>query len=212
MTVWWSSINGHPSLTVGLGVASGLRPWVRPWPGLRLRLGAWPGVGLVRLRARLRVRLGVRLVGLGVRLGVGFVRSGARTNALRAADVALGTLGSSCTVDALAVGVASSGISVLAIAVGIAAVVVSVEESIFAYLLGTTSLTIRPESSFTRSSIALVALALALAGPLGCSIVAKGNCTVMGLLNVSSSIENLVLTTRMLGGGTANQAEQYKRN
>ncbi len=131
-----------------------------------MRLGVRLGVGLVRL--------GVRLVGLGVRLGVGLVRLGVRTNALGAADVALGTLGASSTVDALAVGVASSGISILAIAVGVAAVVVSVEETIFAYLLGTTSLAIRPEASFARTSIALVALALA--GLLGSSIVAKGNC------------------------------------
>ncbi len=98
-----------------------------------------------------------------------------RANALGAADVALGTLGASGTVDALAVGVASSGISILAIAVRVAAVVVSVEETIFAYLLGTTSLAIRPESSFTWASIALVALALA--GLLGCSVITKGHCT-----------------------------------
>ncbi len=122
-----------------------------------------------------RPGLGVGLVGLRVRLGVGFVRSGMRTNALGAADVTLGTLGSSGTVDALAVGVASSGISILAIAVGIAAMVVSVEETIFANLLGTTSLAIRPESSITRTSIALVALALALAGLLGCSVITKGH-------------------------------------
>ncbi len=119
----------------------------------------------------LRVRLGVGFV----RLGVGFVRSGVRTNALGAADVALGTLGASCTVDTLAVGVASSGISVFAIAVGVAAVVVSVEESMFAYLLRATSLAIRPESSFAWTSIALVALALA--GLLASSVITKGHCT-----------------------------------
>ncbi len=138
---------------------------------IALRPGVRLGVRLVGLGAR----LGVGFVGLGVRLGVGFVGLGVRTNALGAADVALGTLGSSSTVDALAVGVASSGISVLAIAVGIAAVVVSVEESVFAYLLGTTSLAIRPESSFTWTSIALVAPAPALAGLLGCSVITKGH-------------------------------------
>ncbi len=89
-------------------------------------------------------------------------------NAFRAAFVALGAPGSCRTVDALAVGIEAFGIGVEAPAVGIAALEVSVEETKPAYLLGTTSLAIRPESSWTWAAIALVAPAPAPA--LGNSI------------------------------------------
>ncbi len=95
-------------------------------------------------------------------------------NALRMADVILGALGTCSTVDSLAVGVASCGVSIFALAVGVAALEVSVEVSL-AYLLGTASFAIWPESSFAWASIVL-ALALALASwLLGSSIITEGN-------------------------------------